>query len=63
MAAYLLRLSGQVLSAIVAGMSLFRLYYSGNVYNPNVVWVLTGDALIWSGLATVIVYCKQRCLD
>ena len=63
MGALLLRLSSQILSAVLGGMAIFSLYYAGQVSDPNAALVLIGDALKWGGLAAAIVYCKSRYLD
>jgi hypothetical protein len=63
MGALLLRLSSQILSAVMGGMAIFCLYYAGQVPDPTAALVLIGDALVWGALAAAIVYCKHRYLD
>jgi hypothetical protein len=62
-AAFLLRLGSQVLSTLMGGAAVFCLYYAGQVPDYNVALVLIGDALVWGGLATAIVYCQNKYLD
>ena len=62
-AAFLLRISSQVLSAIMGGMAIFCLYYDGQVSYPDLARWLLIDALKWGGLATVIVQCQARYLE
>jgi hypothetical protein len=58
----LLRVGSKTLSAALGGFSLFCLYYSGKVVNPDVAWDLFGNAVILGGLAIVIVYCQEKWL-
>lgn len=62
-AAFLFRLASQVLSATMGSMAIFCLYYAGQVSNPNLVWVLLTDVLIWGGAPSAIVYSKNKYLD
>jgi hypothetical protein len=62
-AAFLLRLCSQIISAIMGGMAVFCLYYAGQAPDYEVALALIGDALVWGGLATAIVYCRSRYLD
>jgi hypothetical protein len=61
--AFLLRLCSQLISSIMGGMAVFCLYYAGQALDYNLALVLIGDALVWGGLATAIVYCRSRYLD
>jgi hypothetical protein len=63
MAAYLLRVSSQILSGIMGGMSLVCLYYAGQVPDYKAALALLGNALVFGGIAAAIVYCKHRYLD
>jgi len=47
----------------MGGMSIFCLYYAGQVPDLNDAVVLISYALVWGGLAAAIVYCKHRYLD
>jgi len=62
-AAFLLRISSQLLSSMMGGMAVFCLYYAGQVSDPDVVRYLFIEALKWGLPATAIVYCQRTYLD
>jgi hypothetical protein len=62
-AAFLIRISSQVISSIMGGMFVFCLYYAAQLPDYNAVWSLFLDALKWGGGATAIVYFQVKYLD
>jgi len=62
-AAFLLRISSQLLSSMMGGMAVFCFYYAGQVSDPDVVRYLFIEALKWGLPATAIVYCQRTYLD
>jgi hypothetical protein len=62
-AAYLLRITSQLLSSMMGGMAVFCLYYAAQIPEHNVVWYLFLSAMKWGGCATVIVYFQCKYLD
>jgi hypothetical protein len=63
LAAFLLRISNQFLSALTGGTAVFCLYYAGQISDPNTAWLLFAEALKSGGIATALVYCQNRYLD
>ena len=62
--ALLLRLSSQLLSALMGGMAIFCLYYAARVPdNHDLILYLFLDALKWGGAATAIAYFQGKYLD
>ncbi len=59
----LLRVSSQVMSAIMGGMAVFCLFYAGRVPDYNLVRDLLIHTLMYGGGATAIVHFKGRYLD
>jgi hypothetical protein len=63
-AALLLRLSSQVMSALMGGMAIFCLYYAARIPDDHsLILHLFLDALKWGGAATAIVYFQGKYLD
>ena len=62
-AGYILRIGSIDLSAIMGGMAVFDLYFAGQLSDHKVVWYLFGNALMWGGLASAIVYLQRKYLD
>jgi len=62
-AVLLMRISSQVISAIMGGIAVFCLYYAGQALNFDLASWLLIDALKWGGLATVVVQCQAKYLD
>jgi hypothetical protein len=62
-AATLLRISSQVLSALMGGVALFCLYYAAQLPDYNGVLYLFTEAVEWGGFATAIVYFRGKYLD
>ena len=62
-ATLLMRISSQVISAIMGGIAVFCLYYAGQAHNLDLARWLLIDALKWGGLATVVVQCQAKYLD
>jgi hypothetical protein len=62
-AAFLIRISSKLMSAMMGGMAIFCLYYASQVHNDPFALHLFLDALKWGGCATAIVYCQGRYLD
>jgi hypothetical protein len=46
----------------MGGFSLFCLYYAGQVTDPELAQRLFLEAIQWGGLASIIVYCKEKYL-
>jgi hypothetical protein len=47
----------------MGGMAVFDLYFAGQLSDHKVVWYLFGNALMWGGLASAIVYLQRKYLD
>jgi hypothetical protein len=62
-AAFLLRISSQLMSALMGGLAVFCLYYAARLSDPDTVRLLLVDALKWGGFATAIVYFQGKYLD
>jgi hypothetical protein len=60
--AFIIRISSQLLSAIMGGIAVFCLYYAAVLSDSHVVCVLLAEALKWGGLASAIVYCQDKYL-
>jgi len=58
-----MRLSSQVLSAIMGGVGIFCLYYSWRASEYEIALHLFIYSLMWGGLASLIAYCQNRYLD
>jgi hypothetical protein len=61
-AAILMRISSQLLSAVMGGMAVFCLYYATILPDCDTVWFLLAYALKFGGGATAIVYFQGRYL-
>jgi hypothetical protein len=59
---FIIRVSTQILAAMLGGMPVFCLYYAGWLPNGNIVRLLLCKALIWRGAATILVYCQGKYL-
>ena len=62
-ATMLLRISGQLMSALMGGFAIFCFYYAAQLENPDVVQHLFILALKWGGCATALVYCQAKYLQ
>jgi hypothetical protein len=62
-AAALIRISSQLLSAMMGGFAVFCLYYATIITDPDVVQYLFLSVIKWGGCATAIVYFQGRYLD
>jgi hypothetical protein len=58
----IIHVGSQLLSSIMGGMAVFCIYYAATLSDFHIVSVLLGDALIWGGLASAIVYCQNKYL-
>jgi hypothetical protein len=63
LAALMIRVGSEVLSASMGGFALFCLYYAAKLSDPDAVRLLCVEALEWGGAAAAIVYCQGRYLD
>jgi len=62
-AVLLIRISSQLLSAIMGGMAVFCLYYAAQLSEADGVWYCFTNALKFGGCATAIVYFQHMYLD
>jgi low affinity Fe/Cu permease len=59
----IMRVSSQILSALLGGMAVFCLFYAGEVANAESAWQLLANTAICGGLATGIVFCQNKYLN
>lgn len=62
-AALLLRLSSQVMHAVMGGTTVFCLWYAAMVTDHDLALSLFIDALKWGGAGATILYFQHRYLD
>jgi hypothetical protein len=60
--ALIIRLSSQLLSALMGGAAVFSLYFAAVLPDPHVVCLMLAEALKWGALASAIVYCQDKYL-
>jgi hypothetical protein len=60
---FIIRVSSQLLSAIMGGMAVFSLYYAAVLPNSHAVCLMLAEALKWGALASAIVYCQGKYLS
>jgi hypothetical protein len=58
-----MRLSSQVLSAIMGGMAVCCLYFAAVLPDAHAVCLMLAETLKWGGLASAIVYCQGKYLN
>ena len=63
LSALLIRVGTEVLHSVMGGLSLFCLYYSGQVPDFNTARNLYFEALKWGAFALIVLYGKLRYLD
>ena len=62
-AAFLMRISSQLLHSLMGGVAVFCLYYACQLSDPDVVLYFLIQAVKWGGPAAAIVYFQGRYLD
>jgi hypothetical protein len=59
-AGMLLRVGSLVLHSVMGGMSMFCLYYAGQISDFRLARNLLTNALLWGGLAVTVIYCQNK---
>ena len=62
-APFLFRISSQLLSSILGGVTVFCLYYTAQLSDPDIVWYCFSKAVEFGGSATAIIYFQGRYLE
>jgi hypothetical protein len=62
-AAFLVHITGKLLSLMLGSVAVFCLYYAGQLPDYDTVWYCLIESLEFGGGATAIVYSQRKYLD